>query len=331
MIATSLPTGATRPVPVPRTLGQLVDHLREVEASHADDAVVPMADLAMGDDGAIRVPGRGDHLLNDWSRPQLATTLGLRWDRWFAEASNVEVAEEVNRRLHRARGHVRVRTGLCPDGPVIRAVVSPTYEAVPDSSIATSLLRVLGDLRVTRSTITEMTTSWVVEVGETLKKGGVVGTLHGGLLVRNSDVGFASLAVVAHLVRLVCSNGMTAPVPDGEILRVRHRHLDLGRVEERLIEGAARLPASLRRAGEVVAASTERPVDGVEAEIRGVLREAHLLRRHERAVLSAYGREPHPTAFGVSQAMTLAAQEFSAEQRIELERVAGQYVARSTA
>jgi hypothetical protein len=321
----------TRALPVPRKLGELVDHLREVEVTHHEDAVVPMADLAMGDDGTIRVPGRGDHLLNDWSRAQLATVLGLRWDRWFAEASNIERAEEVNRRLHRARGHVRVRTGLGSDGPVIRAVVSPSYQAVPDSTIAASLLRVLGDLRVTRYTVTDMTTSWVVEVGEPLKKGGIVGTLHGGLLVRNSDVGYASLAVVAHLIRLVCSNGMTAPVPSAEILRVRHRHLDLGRVEERLVEGAARLPASLRRAGEVVAASTERRVDGIEAEIRGVLREAHLLRRHERAVGAAYEREPHASAFGVAQAMTLAAQEFPPEQRIELEHVAGQYLGRGPA
>jgi hypothetical protein len=149
--------------------------------------------------------------------------------------------------------------------------------------------------------------SAAIPIGEPLRKGGVVGTLHGGILVRNSDVGYASLAVVAHLIRLVCSNGMTAPVPSAEILRVRHRHLDLGRVEERLVEGVARLPASLRRAGEVVAASTERRVEGIEAEIHAVLRDAHLLRRHERAVVAAYGREPHASAFGVAQAITLAA------------------------
>lgn len=329
MIAATLPE--VRRAVGARSLSCLVDQLREVDGTHGEDVVLALADLAMGEDGAIRVPGRGDHLLNDWSRSQLSNVLGLRWDRWFAEASNIERAEEVNRRLRRARGHARVRTGKAAEGPVIRALVSPTYEAMPDSTIAATLLRVLGDLRVSRSAITEMSTSFVVEVGEPLKKGGVVGTLHGGVLVRNSDVGFASLAVVAHLVRLVCSNGMTAPVPDGEIIRVRHRHLDLGRVEERLVESVARLPASLRRAGEVVTASTERHVDGVEAEIRGVLREAHLLRRHERAVLSAYGREPHASAFGVAQAITLAAQDFAAEQRIELERVAGQYVARVAA
>lgn len=329
MIAATLPE--VRRAVGARSLSGLVDQLRDVDATHGEDAVLPLADLAMGPEGLIHLPGRGEYLLNQWSRSQLALVLGLRWDRWFAEASDIERAEEVNRRLRRARGHVRVRTGRAAEGPVIRAMVSPTYEAVPDSTIAATLLRVLGDLRVSRSAITEMSTSFVVEVGEPLKKGGVVGTLHGGLLVRNSDVGFASLAVVLHLVRLVCSNGMTAPVPDGEILRVRHRHLDLARVEERLVEGVARLPASLRRSGEVVAASTERRVDGVDAEIRGVLREAHLLRRHERAVLSAYGRESHASAFGVAQAITLAAQDLAAEQRIELERVAGQYVARVTA
>ena len=223
-----------------------------------------------------------------------------------------------------------MRTGLTDEGPVIRAVVSPTYEAVKDSTIASSLLRTLGDLKVQRSGVTEMSTSFVVEVGEPLKKGGIVGTLHGGLLVRNSDVGYASLAVLAHLTRLICSNGMVAPVGEGEIVRARHRFVDVLKIEAQIVQGIAKLPEGLIRAANILSASTERRIEGkVEDEIHEVLREAHLLRRHERAVVLAYQREPHASAFGISQAMTLAAQDATPEDRVALEGAAGAYLAGS--
>ena len=41
-------------------------------------------------------------------------------------------------------------------------------------------------------------------------------------------------------------------------------------------------------------------------------------------IMEAYGREPLPTAFGISQAITLAAQRFNPEERLELEQTAGQ-------
>ena len=47
----------------------------------------------------------------------------------------------------------------------------------------------------------------------------------GGILVRNSGVGFASLLMTLHLTRLVCKNGMTAPLPDALLLKRRHRAL----------------------------------------------------------------------------------------------------------
>jgi hypothetical protein len=50
-------------------------------------------------------------------------------------------------------------------------------------------------------------------------------------------------------------------------------------------------------------------------------------------MLGAYEREPHPSAFGVSQAITLGAQHasISAENRLALEQAAGQYIRRFAA
>ena len=67
-------------------------------------------------------------------------------------------------------------------------------------------------------------------------------------------------------------------------------------------------------------------VKNVGDAVRGVLTDSNLPLRLFDPIMEACGREPTPTAFGVSQAITLAAQRFSPEQRLELEQAAGQYL-----
>jgi hypothetical protein len=52
-----------------------------------------------------------------------------------------------------------------------------------------------------------------------------------------------------------------------------------------------------------------------------------LPQRHVKPVLEAYNREPDASRFGISQALTLAAQSLTPEDRLELERAAGHYLA----
>ena len=72
--------------------------------------------------------------------------------------------------------------------------------------------------------------------------------------------------------------------------------------------------------------STGRPVENVEDAVRGVLTESNLPLRLFDPIMEAYGKEPAPTVFGVSQAITLAAQRFSPEERLQLEQAAGEYL-----
>jgi len=71
---------------------------------------------------------------------------------------------------------------------------------------------------------------WVVMVDIAKFYDSQVGDIWGGLMVRNSGVGFASLQMIAFLVRLVCRNGLCAPLPDAVLLRRRHRGLDDSRL-----------------------------------------------------------------------------------------------------
>ena len=61
-------------------------------------------------------------------------------------------------------------------------------------------------------------------------------------------------------------------------------------------------------------------VKNVGDAVRGVLTDSNLPLRLFDPIMEACGREPTPTAFGVSQAITLAAQRFSPEEGLQLEQ-----------
>jgi len=335
--AAAEPAASNNVVPIrPRTIHDLVEVFTEGEALHNPDAVLPLSCLHMTPEETIAVPELGEFGFNAWSRRQLSSLLGLRWDRWFENSSAQERAEEINRRLSRASGEVKVRTSRAVDGQdadgTLRALVTPGYSPVEDSQVALLVMAAMrgvdGEMRIIRADMTEMSTTFVVAVGKPYKVGGPgdVGDVWGGLLVRNSGVGFASLLMVAHLVRLACRNGMSCPLPESVLLRRRHRGLDDRHLRWELADKLEQLPGRLRSAGDVLRRSAELRIENIEQAVRGVLTEGNLPLRMLGPIIDAYGREPMPTAFGVSQAITLAAQRFSPEERLQLEGAAGNYL-----
>ncbi len=250
----------------------------------------------------------------------------------------------MNRRFARASGTVRLRTNRLRepvseidhgvDG-ILRAFVSPGYTPVGDARLGRMLIAALSpderELRLVRADLTDRTTSYVVGIGKPFRRGddSIVGEVWGGLLVRNSGVGYASLVMVLHLTRLVCLNGMTAPLPDAHLLRRRHRGIEDDALRYLLADKLSGLPARIHQGGERLLAADARLVPNFDIEIRRVLDDAGLPQRYLPAITAAYLREPRPTAFGVSQAITLAAQGLPPEERFELERAAGNYLAQN--
>jgi len=325
-------------LPEPKeTLSELVTEFDLRAASLLPDVDVPMSDLAMTEAGTINVPHQGAFTLTPWAKQQLASRLGVRWNRWFDGIDPKLRAGEINRRLERDTGVVRVKTdcSLGDDGSigVLRGFVSPTYTTVPDALVAQAILDELrqGDPKIIRASQTDRTTSYVVQVGAPFHVGGParVGDVVGGLLVRNSDVGYASLVVALHLTRLVCSNGMVV-AESTAIVRRAHRHIDMRGLQEQLAKGLRELPSRIRRAAHVLERLAHHAVDHVPAVLSQILRDARLPQKLLPILLSAYGREPHTSALGVTQAITLAAQDasVSAEDRVVLERAAGKYMDR---
>ncbi len=319
------------------TLHELINRLQAAEALENPDRVVAMNTLTMNNNGNIVTPV-GELRLTDWSQTQLATMVGLRWDRWFQNADQDDKADELNRRFRRATSEVKIRTtravepGVAADG-TLSALVTPGYTAVRDSMVAGLVIESLRGLEtgfeVLRSDFTTRSSSYVVALGRPFVAGGnrEVGDHYGGLLVRNSGVGYASLRISVHLIRLICRNGMTAPVKDAQILRRYHRGLmDESRILEQLDAGLLDLPEKLKRSEFVISNAAWHVVDDVPATIECVIGNAKLPKRVAGPVIEAYGKEPLPSAFGVVQAFTLAAQQFAPEERLQLEDAASEYL-----
>jgi hypothetical protein len=319
------------------TLATLVEHLESTESLEIPDQVLPIRGVRMDEAGTLETPA-GRAVLTDWSRRQLSSLMGIRWDRWFDRAGPGERAGEINSRLARMDGSARVRlrcTRRVPEGAdadiTIQAVVSPTYTAVPDSRVARVLRDVLRGAgtraEVQRVMITDKTVSYAVMIGEPQMVGGIVGTVWGGLVVCNSGWGYASLTVRAFLHRLVCENGMIVVYPGSQLVRRRHRAIDLNALEVELRAGMAKLPGGLAHTVALLERSTGTRVDSVHDEIERVLRDARLPLRHAPPILTAFQREPSPTAFAVTQAISAYARDQAPEDRELLERAAGSYVA----
>jgi hypothetical protein len=333
-IATILPRSMNGAMKKSRTtLRELIAELRHLESYDNEDLVLPAGSLHMIDADHIATPNGDEYRLNDWSRRQLARLLGVRWERWFENADGAAVADDINRRLARATGEVRLRSRHNPeDAPEIRAIVTPGFTAVADSEIATGVQVALGhlggEIPVLRLDITERSTTFVVGVGQPYRPGGDgrVGDVWGGVLVRNSGTGFAALACHMFLVRLACLNGMVVPHGDPAVLRRVHRGLDAQVLEDKLYARLRHLPARLRTGADALASSAHIGIDDVDAELRDLLEKARLPQRHLRALRAAYDREPHTSIFGISQAATLASQDMNPEDRFDLERAAGAYV-----
>jgi hypothetical protein len=288
-------------------------------------------------DDTIAVPSIGNFALTDWARKQLAILLGIRWDRWFETSNREEQADEINRRLWRKSASVRLRTSriaVASNGTagILRAIVTPTFSPVGDVLLARLLVRLLEaaepELRLLRTSITDRSVTYMIAVGKPFKPGGdkVVGDIWGGLIVRNSGVGFASLAITMSLVRLICLNGMTAPIPDAVLLRRSHR----GITDERLLDGLTKnlreLPGKISEGARVLADARSREIQEPEREFLRVLQLGHMPRRLLPELQTAYALEPEQSMFGISQAVTRASQELSPEERFELDRAAGTYL-----
>ncbi|MFH0959514.1 MAG: hypothetical protein V1897_12495 [Pseudomonadota bacterium] len=326
------------------SLTDLITKLQEIEFLDNHDISLPLNQLTADEQLNIIVPNMGRFTMTDWSRSQLSTAIGCRFNKYFENASPSERMSELNLRFARANheSQVRLRTTLIGAGTngsdgTLKAIVSPSFTAIPDSQVIELIFRSLNevepDLRLIKADITTRSTSLVIGISKPFIPGGLqeIGDIFGSIYFRSSGVGFSSLSMTLFLHRLICKNGMTVPLRNAEILRCRHTSgLSLERIQEQIGNKFQEIPGQLRRAGQILQSSRAVGITNVEDTITRILRDAGLPRKLVQPLMLAYNREPGANAFNVAQAMTdnatLDELGMKPEERHQLETAAGEYL-----
>lgn len=272
------PPRASAPVPI---RGASFDEVYERVAARAanmlPDRTVHVADLVFTREGTIEVPGVGPLEVRPLARRQLARMFSIRWDGWFQTASLDERAEEVNRRLMRTPGEVKLRAWshrTASTAGTLRAILAPGYEPIDD-------LRIFETLRANMGPLMDEYVFQRVESGEETSQYAAVlrevRTVRGDELVpgwslRTSEIGQAPLSIDDYWLRLVCTNGLLLAVGGKRSLYRRHRAIDDDQLAAAFVLALGRLPGRFERALELMAgamdAVLEHP-DVLVAEILG--------------------------------------------------------------
>jgi hypothetical protein len=301
------------------------------------DQVVHVADLKMTPEGTIEVPGGQQLHLNPWSQGQLATLLGLRWQRWFGSATPEERAEEVNRRFSRTPGEKKIKAWKDRDGKadgIARAFLPPTFTPIDDARIFermhTMMKGLVEEYRFTSVVFTDSTTHYTAVHVEGFDLDGQGDLLHPGFHLRNSEVGASALSLDDHWLRLVCTNGLMVRVGGKRSLYRTHRAIEDDQLAAALVIAIGRLPERWNVTFRFMHAARRINVPHVDDAIEAILGDSAevpkaLVEESQRIAL----RDGDSTRFGVVQAITYVAHasQKDPDVRFAMERLAGDYLA----
>lgn len=300
------------------------------------DQIVRYADLRLSQEGYLTGPGVPELTLNSWSKRQLASLLGVRWDRWFSAdaVSGAERAEETNRRLSRLPGETKLRSmreRAAPTGHVLRALLSPSFTPIDDARIFRQMVQTFGSgldrFAFTRIDATDVTTIYAAVDREARVVGEDV--LHPGFALRNSEVGASALSLDDYWLRLACQNGLLVSVGSKRLLYRTHRKCEDDQLVASIAVAMKNLPGRWMFALSLMEQAKASPVPHPDAAIESVLESASFPRELVREAQTTALKDADFTRYGVVQAITFVAhaRNSDSELRFALERAAGDYLA----
>jgi hypothetical protein len=356
---------------------EVLDRVHSLHDRNFEDKVVDLAKVKVLPDGNEKVPGiyldvpeMGRLTLTDWSKRQIGSILGIKFDKWFdpTVVKAEEIQEELVRRFSRTHESRKIRArkfdakdpgskyadGFC------RAVLSPTYSPIDDVRIFDRMSKrfrgQMNDIGFLKNHLgtdfyNDRASHYTV-VGEPVNMGPIdrkhpdprvrhiydlaekEGALpaedwvYQGYHLRNSEVGYTAVIIDDFAFRLVCLNGAIISVRDGRLLYRVHRSLDDEAIDG-LLDGAFRkMPVAWEKNRKMMVALRDQVLEDPEAEILKFLNRLKATKAYQDAVKEAYEAEPLPNRYGVMQALSRAAQkEPDMDRRVELEEMAGQYMA----
>lgn len=312
--------------PVETLLDALSDRAREFT-----DTLVPADHLRMNNAGDLVIRNRGSsipsyeaHDIQPQALQLIARRLRIPHDYLVRCPSDLR-AQNVN---HWLSGLGDKELLVRKDGRAIRAVLSAAYTPLDNLPLLQFITSTMKDVLDHCHARWEWTRTHFLcqillpEDSETSQK--VVGSVvRGGLMVKNSETGFAAISLRAMLYRLICTNGMVAPAESVSFRKIHRTDPDklcLGILDvlKRVPDWIGDLIERLRRTGEQQLAN---PAE----EIETIIRSRGLVNGTADAVREAYREEPGYTRAHLIHALSRAGNDarLTFTQREELQHLAG--------
>ena len=317
------------------------------------DEVVSLSSVEFLDADMVALPTGTTLHLTDWAKDQLGTEFGCRWGKWFEGMDPEDAREELQRRAKRSGGDKLVRARRWEKGDPrsedsdgeCRAFLGPRYAVLDDEHVFDAL-EGMGDMSeycfsvrlndrsshiiAARRTpesmgpITDVTNAEVRHIYWFRSPGGD-DIVYPGWRIRNSEVGATALALLDHILRLVCLNGMTSPFSKRrtEVLYKRHTSHDQEKFTQEVFAAFEELPEVMDMALKAYRIAKEHRLPKPIEVLTDFLARQKQSNRFIEAAISTWNSEPDPTTYGLIQAITATARDFHDDRRLDIEVMAG--------
>ncbi|RSN76255.1 DUF932 domain-containing protein [Candidatus Methanodesulfokora washburnensis] len=322
----------------------LVDLVRELERQKRNrlDLIVESTTLkAVPDEGdgiRLEIPEYGEFPLTEWAHGQLADKLEIPrryYERMRNSGKSELLAENVNAWLgERERRLIRILDGR------IRAILSDRYRMMDNYDLiflALDEFKKKETVEIYRIDLTE-TMLYLKAVDRTLaesiREGDVV---HGGIIIRNSEVGASALRIEPFILRRVCGNGLILQQSLKKI-HLGRETLEIGEInwshetrelEDRAIWAKIRdiiratfdkqiFQSWVKKLRESTQVKIEKPIEAVE----NIVGHLNLSEEQKQRLLMHFSE---PTKYGLINAVAnLAGELKDVEEQVKLEEFAGE-------
>ena len=280
------------------------DEVHKLQDLNFKDQVVQLDKLRIMPGLNVEVPNIGVLSMTDWSRSQLGSMLGVRWDKWFDPRfiQPDELQEELQRRFSRTQETRLIRARKFKPGDpgvkgadgYLRALLSPTYSPIDNVRVFDRLskrfrqqVEGLGFMRDHLGTdFYNDRASHFTVVGKPVNMGPLDRTraetkaiyntaeregklpdgdwVYQGFHMRNSEVGYTALTIDGFQFRLVCLNGAIMTVKGGRMLYRVHRSIDDMQIDGLLDDTFRALPSQYENNRRRLTVLQEQQLDCVE-------------------------------------------------------------------
>jgi hypothetical protein len=281
-----------------------LDQLRLESPRH----VKTLADLTFKGANVVDTPELGELHLTDWAQRRIGGMVGVKWHKFFGPMSGDDVQRAIHAHLNgmgddlqgiklvsrELMDHEKERYGT--DG-LLRGVVSPSYSEFRDLHALDRLYSVAGSL---------LEEEWAFADVHFLDNSSHFNLIHTepfplldgsndmayvGLRLRNSEVGAHSWTGSVCLLRIVCVNGMMAPLAEGHHFRFIHKGLKLELVDESIESAFDQCYFAVEHIPALMGRLLETKLDSPLDHLRMYMERHSVSPVLRRAVLDAYNEQ----------------------------------------